>query len=184
VIFDANHGQFKTMTIPTLATERLIMRDFRADDIDAMASIYSDEDVARFITMDGKPQSRENAWRSMATMMGHRALRGYGMWAVEEKTTSQLIGFVGPHFPEGWPGQEIGWAIAKTKWGLGYATEAARASLDYAFKTLRWPRAIHIINPLNTRSIVVAEKIGSRKENVWIRDGKELLIYAQTNPNA
>ena len=170
------------MHIPNLQTERLILREFCADDINAMANIYAEPDVARFITMDGKPQSRENAWRSMATMMGHRALRGYGMWAAEEKSTSQLVGFVGPHFPEGWPGQEIGWAIDKSKWGLGYATEAARASLDFAFTTLRWPRVIHIINPLNERSIAVAEKIGSRKDSVWTREGKELLIYAQTNP--
>jgi len=173
----------KTMNVPVVETERLTLRGFTAADVDAMLAIYADPEVAQFITFDGKPQNREYVWRVMTNMAGHWALRGYGMWAVEEKQTGALIGHVGPYYPEGWPGQEIGWTIAREHWGKGYATEAARASLDYAARTLRWPRVIHIINPLNVRSITIAEKIGSKKDGVWNREGKELLIYAQNIRN-
>jgi len=172
------------LSIPQLETKRLRLRGFVAADIDAIASIYADPEVARFITMDGVPQSRLNTWKSMTNMMGHWALRGFGMWAVELKATQELIGFMGPHFPETWPGQEIGWAVARAHWGRGYATEGVRASLDYAFQTLRWPKVIHIINPANTRSIAVAEKIGSTKQDVWTMGERELLIYGQSNPSA
>jgi RimJ/RimL family protein N-acetyltransferase len=169
-------------TIPTLETSRLTLRVFRADDIEAMAQIYADPDVARYITMDGLPQSRLNAWRSMTNIMGHWALRGFGMWAVELKARQELIGFMGPHFPESWPGEEIGWALAQAHWGHGYATEGVKACLDYAFDVLKWPKVIHIINPANTRSIAVAEKVGSTKVDTWKMGERELLIYGQSNP--
>lgn len=167
------------MSIPVHTTERLILRGFRESDVDAMTVIYSDPDVAQFITFDGKPQNREYAWRVMTNHTGHWGLRGYGMWGVEEKASGLLIGIVGPHFPETWPGQEVGWAIARSHWGRGYATEAARASIDYAARVLRWSHVIHVINPINVRSIAVAEKLGSRREGTWQRDEKELLIYGQ-----
>lgn len=169
------------MTIPSLETERLTLRPLRADDIDFMAQLYADPDVARYITMDGVPQSRLNAWRSMTNIMGHWALRGFGMWGVELKATQELVGFMGPHFPETWPGQEIGWALAQNHWGKGYATEGVRACLSYVFQTLRWPKVIHIINPTNTRSIAVAEKVGSTKQDTWALPDRTLLIYGQSN---
>lgn len=171
------------MNIPELTTARLKLRGFRAEDINAIAPMYAEDDFARYITQEGKALSRPIAWRSMAQMAGHWALRGFGMWVVEENETKQPIGFVGTHCPEGWPDTEVGWAIAKPHWGKGYATEAARASLVYAFTVLKWTRAIHVIDPANERSIAVAEKLGSHRDGVWNRDGKELLIYAQRNPN-
>jgi RimJ/RimL family protein N-acetyltransferase len=171
-------------TIPTLETARLKLRAFRADDIEAMAQIYADPDVARYITMDGLPQSRLNAWRSMTNIMGHWALRGFGMWAVELKAREELIGFMGPHFPESWPGQEIGWALAKAHWGRGYATEGVKSCLDYAFNVLQWDKVIHIINPANTRSIAVAEKVGATQVDRWTMGERELLIYGQANNKA
>jgi RimJ/RimL family protein N-acetyltransferase len=172
------------VNVPELETERLHLRGFRLADIDAMEGLYADPDVAQFITFDGKAQNREYAWRMTCTFIGHWELRGYGFWAAEEKSSGRLIGYVGPYYPEGWPGQEIGWTIARDCWGQGYATEAARAGLDYARDVLRWPRVIHVIHPLNARSIAVAERIGSRRSGTWMREGKELLIYAQDLRNA
>ncbi len=149
-------------------------------DLDDMTALYADGDVARFITLDGKAQSREYAWRMMATFRGHWALRGYGMWALEEKGTGRCVGWCGPWFPEGWPAPEVGWSLARPWWGKGLATEAARRALAHARNHLKWPRAIHVINPLNLRSIAAAERLGSRCESTWNRDGKELLIYGQS----
>ncbi|MBL8644271.1 MAG: GNAT family N-acetyltransferase [Rhodospirillaceae bacterium] len=155
------------------------MRAFQEPDIAGVVAMYADEDFSRFITFDGKPYGRENSWRSMSNIMGHWALRGYGMWAVVETASNDLVGFAGPHFPEGWPAKEVGWAIGKDYWGKGYATEAAQAAMDYARTALKWPHVIHVINPLNTRSITVAERLGSAREGQWIRDGKELWLYGQ-----
>ncbi|MGH2729052.1 MAG: GNAT family N-acetyltransferase, partial [Actinomycetota bacterium] len=60
---------------------------------------------------------REDAWRELAVWLGHWALRGYGQWAVEIRATKELIGRVGLHYPEGWPGLEVGWALARPYWG-------------------------------------------------------------------
>jgi RimJ/RimL family protein N-acetyltransferase len=170
------------MNIPVLETERLVLRGFQPGDLDAMHRLYADAEVSAFITFDGKAQDRDYAWRMMSTFLGHWQLRGFGLWALQLKSTQGVVGYAGPWFPEGWPGQEIGWTIGRAFWGNGYATEAARASLDYVFKTLRWPTAIHVINPHNTRSIAVATRLGSVKQGTWNRQGKELLIYGQPNP--
>ncbi|MBL8630136.1 MAG: GNAT family N-acetyltransferase [Rhodospirillaceae bacterium] len=167
------------MSIPTLMTAHLVLRGFREDDLDAVAEMYADNDYARFITPDGKPYTRAISWRTLCGFAGHWALRGYGFWGVEEKASRKLIGSVGCHFPEGWPAKEVGWSIHKAHWGKGYATEAARAALHYAANTLRWPHAIHVINPANVRSAAVAAKLGSVREDVWLRDGVELHLYGQ-----
>lgn len=166
-------------TVPKLETARLRRREFRESDIDAMTALAVDPDVSRFITHDGKPKDREHAWRTMTNLMGHWALRGFGMWALEEKTTGAFIGYAGPYYPETWPAREIGWTIGRGYWGKGFATEAAGTALAHARDTLKWRRAIHVIHPDNHRSIAVATRIGSRREGEWLRGGTHLHIYGQ-----
>jgi RimJ/RimL family protein N-acetyltransferase len=161
----------------TLETERLLLRHFRSSDLDAFAAMSADPEVMRYLG-EGKPLTREDAWRSMAMIAGHWMLRGYGIWAVEEKATGALVGRVGLYYPEGWPGQEVGWALAREHWGKGYAVEAARASLQHAFQTLEWPRAISLIGPDNYRSIRVAERLGERFERSVEVRGRPALLYA------
>jgi len=168
---------------PRLETERLILRGIEPADFEAFAAMMADAEVARFITMDQKAQDRMDAWRTMAYAMGHWAARGFGMWAVVEKSSGRFIGRVGPNYPEGWPDKEIGWALARETWGKGYATEAARAAMNYAFTVLRWPRAISLIAPQNTRSAAVALRLGSRKQpETFVFKSFTLDIYAQDNP--
>ncbi|MDX2225465.1 MAG: GNAT family N-acetyltransferase [Rhodospirillaceae bacterium] len=165
--------------IPVRATARLILRGAEERDLDDMAAILADAEVARFITFDGRPQNREYAWRMMALFRGHWALRGYGMWTLEDKSSGRCVGWAGCWFPEGWPEPEIGWTLARSVWGQGLAAEAARESLGFARDALGWRRVIHVIHPANARSIAVAERIGSRRTGTWVRDGKELDIYGQ-----
>ena len=163
--------------VTILETERLRLRPLRGDDLDAYAAMQADPEVMRYLG-EGTPQSREDAWRNMAMILGHWTLRGFGIWAVEEKATRTFVGRVGLFQPEGWPGQEVGWSLAREHWGKGYAIEAAEAALDHAFHTLRWPRAISLIDPDNQRSISVAERLGERFErDVEIR-GRRTLLYA------
>src|SRR5438552_17778636 len=118
----------------TLETDRLKLRAFRNEDIDAYAEICAYPEVMRFL--GGKPLNRGEAWRQMATILGHWQLRGYGLWAVEERATGKLLGRIGFLNPEGWPGFELGWTLGRQYWGHGFAIEGARKALQYAFTEL------------------------------------------------
>jgi RimJ/RimL family protein N-acetyltransferase len=158
----------------TLQTERLNLWPFREADLDAYARLCADPEVVRYV---GSPFSRAEAWLHMATMLGHWQLRGYGMWAVEERARGVLIGRIGFYEPEGWPGLELGWMLARDQWGRGLATEGARAALAFAFATLRKPQVISLIRPENRASIRVAEKLGERLRGRSPALGVETLVY-------
>jgi RimJ/RimL family protein N-acetyltransferase len=108
--------------------------------------------------------SREDAWRQMAMFLGHWQLRGFGTWALEERSTGGFVGRAGLHYPEGWPDREVGWALARAFWGRGLAFEAAQAALAHAFIAQGWTRAVSLIDPDNARSIRLAERLGQRLE--------------------
>ena len=163
------------MKIPEIQTPRLLMRSWRNADLDAYAPMCADAEVMRYIGT-GVTQTRPEAWRAMASFLGHWALRGYGMWAVERKDTGALVGRVGFINPEGWPGFELGWLLAREHWGHGYAIEAARATLPFARDTLGRDRVISLIRPDNARSIKVAEALGETLAGeVDLLGGKALL---------
>jgi RimJ/RimL family protein N-acetyltransferase len=161
----------------SLETERLVLRMFRESDTDAYAEMVGDPEVMRFLG-GGQPVPRAEAWRNMAMVLGHWHLRGYGMWAVEEQASGELVGRVGCWRPEGWPGLEVGWTLRRRFWGRGYATEAARASVAYAFETLDQTRVISLIAPENVNSIRVAERLGEKPEGEWDIFGTKVIIYA------
>jgi RimJ/RimL family protein N-acetyltransferase len=159
----------------TLETERLRLRMFRDEDIDAYAAICADPDVMRYLT--GEPMTRFEAWRHMAMLVGHWTLRGYGMWAVEEKATGNVVGRIGFNNPEGWPGFELGWILGRSAWGKGYATEGARVALNYAFTEMGRDHVISVIRPGNEASIKVAERLGETLEGECEVLGFPALIY-------
>lgn len=147
--------------IPRLETDRLILRAMRSEDFEAWASYMADPEVVRYL--NGSPQPRSDAWRNMAITLGHWALRGYGMWAVERKEDGAFMGRVGMFNPEGWPGLEVGWTLGRPYWGKGYATEAAAASMRFAFLTQPTDRIISTIHPDNKASQAVAARLGETK---------------------
>ena len=159
-----------------IETDRLILRMFREDDLEPYAKICADPDVMRYLG-DGKPLTRSEAWRQMAMILGHWHLRGYGLWAVEERATGHLIGRLGHFNPEGWPGFELGWVLGKPYWGRGYATEGARRALDYAFTDMGRDHVISLIYPANAASIRVAERIGETLEGRTQLFGHDVLVY-------
>src|SRR5579863_3061022 len=144
---------------PTLETDRLLLRPPEIADFDAWCEMMADEEAARFV---GGAMPRETVFRVMATMTGHWALLGYGMFSIIEKSTGRWIGRLGPWQPDGWPGTEIGWGLMRDVWGRGYATEGAAAAMEWAFLELGWTEVIHSIAPQNLRSQAVARKLGSR----------------------
>jgi RimJ/RimL family protein N-acetyltransferase len=147
-----------------ITTDRLLLRELRPDDIEGYAAMCADPEVMRYLSPDGAVLSREDAWQQMAAFAGHWVLRGYGMWVVEERTSGRFVGRVGLHFPEGWPGQEVGWALARRFWGRGLAEEAARAAVRFAFERLGWQEVISLIHPDNSRSISLALRLGEQFE--------------------
>jgi RimJ/RimL family protein N-acetyltransferase len=164
---------------PVLETERLKLRPWCGADIAPNTAMLSDPPTARFITVDGKPITEElNGWRNAAIMSGHWVLHGIGMFVVEEKSSRKFVGRVGPWFPPGWPGFEVGWGIAKEFRGKGYAVEAARAAIDWSFATFELTRIIHCIDRENAASEAVARRLGAEKQgethlfghvaNVWV----------------
>lgn len=145
-----------------LETTRLVLRPPALRDYEAISRLLGDTEVMRFLALDGRPLTRFAAWQSFAGQVGHWHLRGFGMFNVFERTTGEFVGRVGPWRPEGWPGLEVGWSLLSTFWGRGYATEAARASIAYAFEVLDQPEVISLIRPDNTRSISVAKRLGQK----------------------
>jgi RimJ/RimL family protein N-acetyltransferase len=143
---------------PILETDRLVLRAPATEDFEAWAAFAADEETMRYI---GGAQVPAVAWRGLCSVAGAWSIRGFSMFSVIDKSTGRWIGRLGPWQPEGWPGQEVGWALARDTWGQGYATEGAAAAMDYVFDVLGWPEAIHTIEPENTASQAVAQKLGS-----------------------
>jgi RimJ/RimL family protein N-acetyltransferase len=169
------------LTIPVLETERLRLRGWREEDLPAFAAFWADESTARFV---GGSCSRGDAWRRMAAQVGHWVLRGYGMWAVEDKATGHLAGYCGPWNPEGWPEAEIGWGLLKAFHGRGYATEAARRARDFAYGELGWPTVVSYIAAENAASQRVAARLGAMFEGPGELQGHPVGVYRHPPANA
>ena len=149
---------------PVIETARLILRPWRSSDIAANTAMLSDPDTARYITPDGVAITTEiGGWRNAAVISGHWALHGFGMFAVEEKSSRRYIGRVGPWSPPGWPGFEVGWGIDRACRGKGYAVEAARASIDWVFATLR-DRRDHPLHRGQQRAVQARRTAAGGKE--------------------
>ncbi len=163
------------MEIPTIETDRLVLRAIRESDLDDLERILTDEENSKWV--GGPAESRQDCWYAIARWLGHWALRGYGHFGVEERASGAFVGRVGLIYPEGWPGLEIGWLIDKRRWGEGFATEGARAVLGFAWDVVGAEHLISLIHPDNAASIRVAEKIGETLEGRADLNGTEVLRY-------
>jgi RimJ/RimL family protein N-acetyltransferase len=105
-----------------------------------------------------------------------------GQWALEERATGVFVGGAGLWRPEGWPGLEVGWTLDRNAWGHGYATEAGRAAIDYAFNVLHADEVISLIRPENTASIKVAERLGETHHRTIQLLGAEAYVYRTQRP--
>ncbi|NCN83525.1 MAG: GNAT family N-acetyltransferase [Sphingomonadales bacterium] len=139
-----------------IETERLILRPPNGDDFEGWAAFQAD---AQTMTYIGGAKSRAESWRDLCAMVGAWRVRGYGMFSLILKDSGQWIGRIGPWYPDGWPGTEVGWAVAPAFAGKGYALEAAVASMNYAVDVLGWDDICHTIDPANIASIKLAERL-------------------------
>lgn len=168
------------MTIPTIETERLRLRAFADGDLPAYAAMYADDRFVRHL--GGATLTRAQTWENMALILGHWWLRGYGIWAVESRRTGELVGRAGLLNLPGWPDVEVCWALSPTFWGNGYATEAAKASIHWAFREAHLPRLISLIHPDNPRSEAVAVRLGERFREQIVFETKPANVYEILNP--
>jgi RimJ/RimL family protein N-acetyltransferase len=146
---------------PELTTERLLLRQWKDSDHEPFAAMNADPEVMRYFPA---PATRAESDALIARTEAAFAERGYGLWAVEVRETGQFIGFTGlavPRFEAHFtPAVEIGWRLAKDAWGNGYATEAARASLAYAFGPAGLTELVSFTTATNQPSRRVMERIG------------------------
>jgi RimJ/RimL family protein N-acetyltransferase len=157
----------------------LILRGHRLEDFDALAAMWADPQVTRFIT--GTPATREESWARLLRYAGHWSLLGFGFWAVELKAGASFIGDVG--FAN-WQRQitpsldampESGWVFSSTAHGRGIATEAVQAALAWADRHLDGQTTTCIIGVDNLASIRVAKKTGYQEYARAQFKGKEVI---------
>jgi RimJ/RimL family protein N-acetyltransferase len=170
------------VTVDPIETLRLTLRLPQMHDAGPMLEIHQDPAVVQYVLLGNAQGGLTAAWRSVAMMVGHWHLRGYGQWTVVERATGVVVGRVGLWYPEGWPGVELGWIIRRERWGQGLATEAAEAALAWAWTHVDTDHIISIIAPDNHRSIRVAEKIGESFERSELVSGVRSSIYGVHRP--
>lgn len=167
--------------IPTLKTDRLILRAPRTEDFPVFAAFYAGP-RSHFV---GGPLTAELAWRMLAMEIGHWQLKGFGRWIVERRDTGAPAGLVGPFQPHGWPEPEIGWDLFDGQEGHGFATEAARAARDHAYRVMGWTTAISLVKPANTASARVCERLGARRDGAFTHERHGLMhVYRHPAPEA
>jgi RimJ/RimL family protein N-acetyltransferase len=147
--------------VAELRTERLLLRQWRDDDLEPFAALNGDSETMRFFV---SPQSRAESDALAESARGRIEAVGWGLWAVEVSGGASFIGFVGlarPSFEAHFtPAVEVGWRVAREHWGRGYATEAARAAVAYGFEQLALDEIVSFTSPINEPSWRVMERLG------------------------
>jgi RimJ/RimL family protein N-acetyltransferase len=144
-----------------LETERLRLRKWESGDRGAFAQINADPRVMEFFP---KLLTREESDAMVDRIESHLRSKGFGLYAAELRESGRFIGYIGLHTPtfeaHFTPCVEIGWRLASDVWGVGLATEGARAAIHHAFENLGLDEIVSFTVPANQRSIRVMEKIG------------------------
>lgn len=150
-----------TSLFKAIETDRLILRQWREGDREPFAGINADPVVMQFFP---KVRTRAESDATQDKLSRHIDDFGFGFWALELRASGEFIGFTGMQhvdFEAAFtPAVEIGWRLARTRWGMGYATEAARASLKFAFEKLRLNEVVSFAVTTNIRSRNVMTQIG------------------------
>lgn len=166
--------------IPTLETERLILRAPQESDFEAVATFGASPRSASV----GGPYTRWESWRGFLGIFGHWHLRGYGFWMLETRADAQIAGRVGIAMHDGWDEPELGWHIYDGFEGQGLAYEAAVAVRAYGAANQNLPRPISYIAPSNARSLALADRLGATFERQGEVLGIPCHVYRHPLPEA
>lgn len=165
-----------------LHTERLGLRPLSDEDAAPLAAVNADPEVMRYVG-DGRPRTPERTRARIEEMERHWAEHGWGTFAVELADTGEFIGCIVlavPEFlPEILPAVEVGWRFGRRHWGHGYAPEAAREVIRFAFEDIGMDRLVSCVYRGNTASARVAEKLGMALERETVVPDLEVqcLVY-------
>jgi RimJ/RimL family protein N-acetyltransferase len=173
------HSEFTT-SVPTLHTERLLLRAYRRQDFDVFAAHLADPVSAAHLG----PADRLTAWRIFCSQAGLWLLDGAGWWTVEEKQTGRVVGNVGAFFREDATVMELGWNTYRAFAGQGLATEAAAAALHHALEIRGEPAVRALIASANASSLRVAQRLGLTYETDIEIHGKPVGIYTRGRESA
>ena len=137
------------------------MRIICGDDLDDLANLFADPDVVKYVG-DGKPASREEASKTVDSIIAHWQKHSFGRWIARDKVDGAFVGFGGLRSLFGTP--EVVYHLAKDHWGKGLATELARAALRFGFEDRGFDHIVAIAKPANVASIRVMAKLGMQFE--------------------
>jgi ribosomal-protein-alanine N-acetyltransferase len=147
-----------------LQLDGFVMRSLQFSDLDALTAIWADPEVTCFLPSRGVPISRENAEKSLKSFIEHWQQRRYGVWAILENDSSQMIGYCGLRYLDEIDETEVLYGLAKAYWGRGIATQAAQAAVSYGFNVAHLDKIIAMALPNNLASRRVVEKAGLQYE--------------------
>ncbi len=147
------------MSIPTLETEHLVLRAWRTDDAEAWYSVLQEPELLKYFP-DPNPPSRHMADRYIEHHLEHWRTFGYGHWVVTTRGDERVVGWTGLEYVAELQQTELAYLLSRSVWGRGYATEAGRAAVRFAFDTAGVDELIGLVHPDNTASIRVLEKCG------------------------
>lgn len=165
--------------IPTLQTERLVLRAPRLEDFEPFAAHMAS---ARSVWEDG-PLDRARAWKEFASGYALWNLRGYGTWSLADRASGNYLGEAGIYRPAHYPEPEIGWMVLERAEGKGLAHEAALAVRRWAYGVRGLGALVSYIDPGNTRSIRLAERLGARLDRAApIPEGEICVTYRHPDP--
>jgi RimJ/RimL family protein N-acetyltransferase len=169
-------------SIPTLETERLILRAWRQSDAAPFIEMSADEELMRYV---GGAMDPTAGWRRMAAYAGSFLLKGYGTFALEDKASGELVGYSGVFDPVGWPEREINWGLRSPYLGRGYVTEAATRVRDHVYDDLGFTTIASCIDQENAASIAVAKRLGATLDRVVIGfRGRPVGVWRHVAPDA
>jgi RimJ/RimL family protein N-acetyltransferase len=171
------------MTIPTLTTERLILRGFRREDFAGVYALWSDPRTGRLMGM--QPMSEEDCWAKFLRSFGAWQVNGFGFWGVEEKASGNFVGELGflnakraiePPLPV----PEMGWSFSPSVQGRGYATEGVAAAIRWGEDHFGRARFSAIIAPENEPSLKLARKFGfAEVARTTYKDHPTIILYRE-----
>jgi len=168
-----------------LETERLVLREWKPEDAEALFALVGDADVMRYVDT-GRPWEFERARGWIEKLNVSYRTRGYSRWAVAEREGGRVVGSSG-FVPLPWSGEiDYGYMLRRDCWGRGYATEIGRAALRHGFERLGFKEVVASIAPENDASRRVLLKLGFvyRGNEMLPGEGEESEIYVAANPSA
>lgn len=165
--------------MPELETGRLRLRAWREADLDPLHEFYCDPVCAEIY---GSHVSRADVWRRIAVALGHWQLKGFGLWALEEKASGEFVGYAGLWFPLEFADVEVGWGVMPAHRGKGFAPEAAARARDFGYAEAGLTRLVSYILPSNRASIRVATRLGAAADGEFELHGKPHLVFRHPTP--